>query len=255
MLPFQKYSIYYDPIYKNKDYEAETEFINKVIEKYSKGRVKSILSLGCGTCSHDILLAKKGYSITGIDISTEMLKIAKDKIKKAGLLDQIKLYKKDIRSFLLPSVYDFAMAMFNVVGYQTESGDAEKMLNNVNKALKKGALLVFDCWYLPAVLKDRPTNRVKKIKLGGREIVRTTHSKLDIARKMIEVKFNVKEMKKGEIVNETEEVHNMRFWTLPELEYLLESAGFKLVKACNFLDLDTDVSEDKWDIFVIARKK
>ena len=72
---FNLYARYYNLLYKEKDYAGEAEYVHKLIQKYQPG-AKSILDLGCGTGRHDILLAEKGYSVTGVDRSEEMLAVA-----------------------------------------------------------------------------------------------------------------------------------------------------------------------------------
>ena len=57
-----------------------TEVANNIVEKYKlEGNVK-ILDIGCGTGEHTLELLKKGYKVTGVDLSNEMLKIAKKKL-------------------------------------------------------------------------------------------------------------------------------------------------------------------------------
>ncbi len=251
MLPFQKYSNYYDAIYRDKDYKKEVDFLKQAITKYSPIKVEYILSLGCGTANHDILLAQDGYKIIGIDQSKEILEIAEKKVKENNLDIQFKL--ADIRDFELEEKSDFAMAMFNVIGYQIENEDIEKTLRNISRSLKENALFVFDCWYGPAVLKDRPVDRVKAVNKKGKDFIRKTSQKLDIEKSIININFKLFE--EGKDIAVVEEDHRMRFWYLAELSYFLEKSGFQLVKACNFLDLDSKISEDNWNIFIIAQNK
>ncbi len=75
MATFGNYSRYYNLLYKDKDYIGEVDFIHDLIQKYSPD-AQNILDLGCGTGRHDALLAEKGYAITGVDMSEEMLLIA-----------------------------------------------------------------------------------------------------------------------------------------------------------------------------------
>ena len=75
MATFGNYSRYYNLLYKDKDYNGEVGFIHKLIQKYSPD-AQNILDLGCGTGRHDALLAEKGYAMTGVDMSEEMLLIA-----------------------------------------------------------------------------------------------------------------------------------------------------------------------------------
>ncbi len=246
MINFQEYADYYDLLYQDKDYKKECDFLLSVIKKHSPIEVRSILSLGCGTANHDIILARKGFKITGIDRSKKMIKIAEEKAKKENLDIEFKI--ADITDFKINKKLDFAMAMFNVVGYLTENMQMEKMLKNINRVLKKSALFVFDCWYGPAVLKSRPENREKEIRKG---FIRKTTQKLDIEKSIIDINFEM--LENGKFL--AKENHKMRFWYLKELEYFLEENDFELIKVCNFLDLNSKISEDNWNIFVIARKK
>ena len=70
------YSLLYDLIYSKKDYKAETNLISELIKKFLSSKV-NILDIGCGTGQHTLELLKKGYKVTGVDLSNEMLKIAK----------------------------------------------------------------------------------------------------------------------------------------------------------------------------------
>ena len=70
----------------------------------------------------------------------------------------------------------------------------------------------------------------------------------------IDINFEFLEKANGKWKTIAKENHKMRFWYLKELEYFLSKNGFRLVKACHPLNLDLPVSEDNWDIFVIAQK-
>jgi len=254
MKNFADYSKFYDTFYKDKDYKKESEFVLKLINEFSKESPKSLLSLGCGTCSYELIMAKQGISITGIDLSQEMLDIAKYKIEKAKLNNKIEILQSDIRNFDLGKKYDTAMAMFNIIGYQTQNEDMEKTLGNVHRDLKKNGIFVFDCWYMPAVLKDKPTDRIKVIESDGHKFIRMTKSNLNLHKNLIEINFTAMEIENNLIISETNETHLMRYWSLPELTYFLNKTGFDLVKSCNFMDESSNTSEDNWNIFVVAQK-
>lgn len=248
------YSDYYDILYGDKDYKGETDFVSEIFKKYSN-KDKKLLSLGCGTCNYELLLAKKGYKITGIDISEKMLKLASEKIRRAGLESKINIFEKDIRKFKFKEKFDEAMAMFNIIGLQTKDGDLKKTFVNVGDSLKKGGIFVFDCWYLPAVLKDKPKDKVKIIKTGSGSISRLTKSILFPKENIIEINFDILETVNNKVVNKVKEVHRVRYWALSELEYFLNKAGFSIVKTCNFMDLHSEISDKNWNIFVVARKR
>ncbi|MDP2673067.1 MAG: class I SAM-dependent methyltransferase [Nanoarchaeota archaeon] len=251
---FDKYSKYYDLIYQGKDYKKEEKFIEEVIKKFSPIKVENILSIGCGTCSYETILAKNGFKITGIDQSQTMLDLAQKKINEQKLKNKIKLIKADARNFRVDEKFDAVMEMFNIIGYHTTNDDLNKVLNNINKSLKINGIFFFDCWYLPAVLKDRPTDKIKEIQSEEKRIIRKTQSRLHVKKNVIEIKFTIDYIEKNKVVEKTKEIHLVRYWSLPELEYILNSNGFNMVKAGNFLDINTPPSENNWDIFIVAKK-
>ena len=253
MKQFEKYSKFYDLIYKDKNYKEEVEFVCKFIKKY-KSHAKNILSLGCGTCNHEILLAKKGFKIVGIDVSEEMLRIARKKIKKAGLAKDIKIFRRNTQSFRFKKRFDIAIALFNIVGYQSEDVQFESTLINIYKSLTKNGVFMFDCWYLPAVLKDGPTDRIKEVNVGNKRIVRFTKSHIDIVNNIIDINFKTFEMDRKKLLSESDDNHKMRYWSFLELKYFLTNAGFSIDFSCSFLDERSAISENNWNIFVVARK-
>lgn len=249
---FEQYSKYYDLLYKQKNYLKEVSFVEKIFDKYKITEIRNLLTLGCGTASHEIVFAQKGYKITGIDISKTMLDIAKNKIKNLNLENNISLIKGDVRKIKLTKKFEAVLALFNVMGYQISNNDVENTLMGVSGALKKGGLFIFDCWHTPAVLIDKPTNRVKSIKEGENTISRITNSKLDPLKNLIKINFKIVDSKNSKSVSET---HTMRYFSIPEISYFLNKNGMELVNVYNFLDLTTKVKDDKWNIFIVAKKK
>ena len=77
MSNFNKYSEYYDLLYGDKDYSFESEYLYKHMT--SDKELKSLLELGCGSGGHAEFFSKKGIDITGIDMSSSMIEIAKNK--------------------------------------------------------------------------------------------------------------------------------------------------------------------------------
>lgn len=250
---FAKYAKYYDLLYREKDYKKEVAFMLEALKRGGFSG-KKILSLGCGTCTYEIILAQKGFSITGVDVSKQMLKIAKDKVSKLKLTKNIKLIQGDVRDLNLSGKFDIVMCMFNVIGYQNTNEDLSKMLKNVSHLLKKNGAFFFDCWHMPAVFTDKPTKRVKKIVINGETIVRKTIPILFPEKNLLQITFDIKNYKGKKLMSRANETHIMRYFSLPELTYFLETNGIKIQNTCNFLDINSKIGSDKWDIFVIACK-
>ena len=253
MKTFKNYSKYYDFLYGDKDYQKEFGFVYRCIKKFKKNG-NQLLSLGCGTANYEIFFAKEGFDVTGIDISEDMLEIAKVKVTKAGLKDKIILIKSDVRNIKLNTRFDIVVELFNVLGYQNLNEDLDKNLKEVSRLLKKGGLFLFDCWYMPAVLKDGPVDKVKEVKTENGRIIRKTHSSIFPTEDIVEVNFEVTEFKNKKTIGKALETHKIRYFSIPELTYFLSQNSMQIVKILNFMDEKGEVRDDKWNIFVIAKK-
>ena len=109
-------------------------------------------------------MAKRGYDVSGIDRSEDMLKIAQEKATEEKL--SINFKQEDIRTFNFNQKFDAVVAMFAVMGYQTTNEDVEATIRSVRKHLEPGGLFIFDVWFGPAVINERPSERVKFLDHG-----------------------------------------------------------------------------------------
>ena len=251
MNTFEIYADFYDSLYEAKNYQQECNFVKSVFEMYSEKKVNSILDLGCGTGSHALPFADMGYAVTGVDISENMLEIARK--KASDQKKRVAFVQQDIRHLKLSQKYDVAVAMFAVMGYQTTNQDFEDTLTSVNRHLNSGGLFVFDVWFGPAVLMQKPTDRIKIVEQRDKKIIRYAHPVLDIINHTVEVNYTVLEIAGNKVLTETKESHLMRFFFYQELKHFLEKNGFEVLRICPFMDLDEEVDENVWNIIVIAR--
>ncbi|UCC65042.1 MAG: methyltransferase domain-containing protein [Anaerolineae bacterium] len=249
---FGTYASYYDELYQDKDYEAEVDFVERMLGEHAPGKVKSILDLGCGTGGHALPLIRRGYAVTGVDRSQGMLDRARAKAEAAGV--DLPLHQGDVRDLDLGATFDAAIFMFAVVAYQPTNADLTGALRTARRHLEPGGLGFFDTWYGPAVLADPPTDRIKEMThpADGTRIIRITQPVHDQLRQTIEVRFHVLHLKGEEVLQEVRESHLMRYLFPQELSFHLEQAGFKLVKLCPFMDADAEMSDAYWNMAVVA---
>jgi ubiquinone/menaquinone biosynthesis C-methylase UbiE len=72
---------YYDRIYWWKDYSKEVDFLVEAFRRFGI-RGRRVLEVACGTGNHSRLLVERGYEVTGVDVSDDMLRIARSKVKR-----------------------------------------------------------------------------------------------------------------------------------------------------------------------------
>jgi SAM-dependent methyltransferase len=227
MSVFNEYARYYDLLYRDKDYACEAEYVHKLIQTHAPG-ARSILNLGCGSGRHDRELEKRGYRITGVDLSEEMLTAAR---RAAEGSQQLAYHHGDIRTVRLDEKFDVVISLFHVMSYQTTDDDLLAALRTANEHLNPDGLFVFDCWYGPGVLTDRPAVRVKELEDDALQITRIAQPVMYPNDNAVDVNFHVFiRNKDGGQVHEIRETHRMRYLFAPEIRGYSEESGFNVVK-------------------------
>ncbi len=255
MTVFGSYSKYYNLLYKDKDYAGETEYVHALIQKYHP-RSKNILDLGCGTGRHDFLLAQNGYSVTGVDMSEEMLAVANSQLSTlSSQPSTIRFIKGDICTVRMDLEFDAVLSLFHVMSYQITNELLRNAISNSYRHLKSGGIFIFDFWYGPAVLTDIPTVRVKRLEDEDLSIYRIATPVMHMNESIVDVNYEVLiEYKETKTLDKLKETHRMRYFFLPELEFMLKSEGFRIIADLAWMRLDKKLSSDSWNGVLIARK-
>lgn len=137
---FENYANSYEKLPYTKGTSGECDFIEKEIG-YNKAF--TILDIGCGTGRHSIELAKRGYQVTGVDLSDSMLQKAKQNAKKQNV--HVKFEKHDARNLPFVSQFDCAIMLCEGAFSLMETDDMNyEILKNASNALKsKNSKLLF----------------------------------------------------------------------------------------------------------------
>jgi len=243
----------YDLLYREKDYAAECDLIERIFQTYGHGAVRSVLDLGCGTGGHAIPLAQRGYEVLGVDRSESMLSHARIKLAGSVSNGRVVVQLGDIRSIALQRHFDAVLMMFAVLGYQPENADVRSALATARRHLRSGGLLLFDVWYGPAVLHQGVSRRVKVIPTPGGQTVRVASAELDTRRHICTVQYHVRRFETGRLVAEAQERHPVRYFFPLELELFLEISGFAMPRLGAFPEFDKDPDEATWNVLGVAR--
>lgn len=128
----------YDHINGNA-YLPYADFLEKCFKK-ADIPVREVLDMGCGTGGIASLLADRGYDMVALDISPEMLNIAREKNYGKNTL----LLCQDMREFELYGTVQAVYSSFDCLNYLTEHGDLDKVFSLVHNYLEPGGVFVFD---------------------------------------------------------------------------------------------------------------
>lgn len=244
------YAYYYNAFYQDKDYSAEAGQIDELLKKYGSS-IKKIINYGCGTGRHDIELSKRGYCCTGIDISRMMIDVAVKNARQKGL--QINFSTADVRTYEPAEKYDAVISLFHVMSYQNSNDDIMAAFRSARKALDKGGLFLFDAWYGPGVLSDKPSVRVKEIEDEKYRLVRTACPVMHDKTNIVDVSYEIFVIdRKTEKIKNINEKHCMRYFFRPELELYLKESGFELLDNLDCATLgETDYNS--WTSYFVAK--
>ncbi|MBT9492562.1 MAG: methyltransferase domain-containing protein [Paucibacter sp.] len=245
------YADQYDRLYASKDYSGECDLIQAALQRFSAKPPERLLDVGCGTGGHTIELARRGYQLTGVDLSAAMLEHAR---QKAKVLDAFQPHWVcgDARSFEAGSSFDAAIMMFAVIGYLTSNDDVLAGLRNIRRHLKPGAVFVCDFWYGPTVLMQGPSDRVRVLDIESGQVIRTTQTQLDVVRHTADVAFRLWHLEGQQVLSQTEETHRLRYFFPQEFAGLLAQAGFRQDSLSAFPSLSAPLDEHSWNALVVA---
>ena len=136
---FENYGVKYDNESFTTGTTGECDFIEKEI-KFNKST--RILDIGCGTGRHSIELSKRGYTVTGIDLSESQLKQARFKASRQNL--EIDFQKQDARSLKFLEEFDLVIMLCEGAFPLMETDEMNfQILQNASNAIKPKGKLIF----------------------------------------------------------------------------------------------------------------
>jgi SAM-dependent methyltransferase len=251
---FGNYARYYDLLYRDKDYPGEARFVQNLIQTHAP-KAEGILELGCGTGIHASLLAQQGYQVYGVDISHEMLQKASDRLSQlpTEVSSRLNFAHGDIRHLRLNQTFDVILSLFHVISYQTSNDDLMAAFKAVKQHLKTGGIFIFDVWYGPAVLSDRPTVRVKRLEDDAIQVTRIAEPVMHPNTNLVDVNYHVfMKDKSSKAVEELHETHKMRYLFKPEIDQLCHSFQFKEMEFCEWMT-GSQTGFNTWNVYAIFR--
>lgn len=250
MEAYTSFAEVYDTFMDNIPYEEWGEYLHGLLKEYGV-EDGLVVDLGCGTGAITEILAGKGYDMTGIDNSEDMLEIAMDKKEKSG--HDILYLLQDMREFELYGTVRAAVSICDSVNYILEEEELEETFRLVNNYLDPGGVFIFDF---------NTTYKYEQI-LGEQTIAENRddcsfiwENYYDPQEQINEYDLTlfIRESEEEDMFRRYEEVHYQKAYDLDTIRQLIERAGMEYVTAYDAFTKNAPHARSE-RIYVIAREK
>ena len=139
---FSKTPRYYDKIYSFKDYQAEAQRLIALIQENLCSGGNQLLDVACGT-GHHIEYLKEHFAVEGLDISEELLEIARQRNP------DVLFHQADMIQFELGKRFDVVTCLFSSIGYVRTIENLRRAINCMAQHVKPGGVVVIEPWFTP----------------------------------------------------------------------------------------------------------
>lgn len=203
------------------DYQEEYLFYSEILKKNNKNEV---VEIGCGTGNLANYFLEAQYDYTGLDLSEDMINLAKEKSNGAFI-------KADMRDFKLQKNVESIIITARTISYLLTNEDVKATFRSISENLVKGGILAFDIIdanrFVPMMAKDE--NVVHQATFNEINYVRKSTWKLQLTHGIDFLWDAIYYKENGNELTEIGQDHsNVRAFTVNEMEIFLFANGFKL---------------------------
>jgi len=228
-------------VYQHRNESEAKQQVDFLLNHINISKDAKILDLCCGNGRHAIELKKLGYDVLGVDLSSELLDVARLKASESNL--DLKLYKCDMREIPYENEFDLIVQFFTSFGYFETDDENLRVLSAISKALKKDGQFMIDYMNPDYVTSNLVEKDEKKI---SDEISIIQERWIENSR--INKKITI--IKNGETLFYNESV---RMYSLQEIKDMLNNVGLILNETYGNFD-GSEYNEDSMRMILIGSK-
>lgn len=203
------------------------------LRAYAQRTDGPLLELGCGTGRLLIPLAQAGYAVTGVDLSPEMLRRAREKVAAANLADRVTLIEGDYATVALGGPYRFAFCVMNTFLHLTTTDAQLRALRHWRQHLAPDGLLLLDVFHPDfrqlAELDGRLIHdRTWRDPESGATVMKFVTCTADPASQLLHVTMLYDEITADGTLRRTAAPYEICYMGRAEAKLVLERAGYVL---------------------------
>lgn len=220
---YGNFAYIYDRLMQDVPYEQWLVYLDELFKKYQVQPGKA-LDLGCGTGTLTVPLAQKGWQVTAVDLSADMLAVADAKAREAGV--QVHWVQQDMRELQVGTGFDLVISMCDSLNYITKLSELQRVFQQANQALRAGGILLFD---LNSYFKLSQVFGDNVFTVNEEEIAYIWENEFDSQEQvcLMDITFFVQEA--NGYFRRFSEFHQERAYQVSEIQQALVNAGFQVL--------------------------
>ncbi|MBR2025009.1 MAG: class I SAM-dependent methyltransferase [Clostridia bacterium] len=238
----------YDLLNSDYDYGKYADFLDSEIKANEKVNSTLVLDLACGTGKITFALRDRGYDMTGIDLSEEMLSVAKDICYEGNITDILWLCQ-DMRDFELYGTVDACVCCLDSINYLTKISDVKKCFSLVHNYLIPDGVFIFDI-NTPFRFENVYGNNDYVLEDEGSLLA--WHNEYSEKSKICKFYLSIFEENDDGLYERSDEIQTEKCYSMKQITSALKECGFELIKVFGDLDKnDATDTDEKW--YFVAR--
>ena len=242
----------YDKLNADIDYAAWADFIERQFALYAERSPVSILDLACGTGSMTVELARRGYDMTGIDLSDDMLAVARKKCDVERFRHSVLLLSQDMSSFELYGTVDAIVCCLDSLNYLTKKDALYRTFAHAHNYLEPDGLFIFD---MNAPVKFERVYADNSYVLEDEGIFCAWQNYYNSKSKLCDFYLSIFAENEDGTWTRFDEQQREKCWSLRTIKALLDETGFELCALTSDFDgSSVDDNTERW-YFVVRAKK
>lgn len=246
MSGYSQFAYFYDRLMNDVDYKARSEYILKLFEKYSK-KPTLLLDLACGTGGFSNRIAKHGIEVIGVDMSENMLSVARENAIENG--NDILFLCQKAEELDLYGTVDGAICCMDSINHITDTENLKKAIERVSLFLEKDCLFIFD---VNTVFKHKEVLADNTFAFEEEGVFCVWQNSFDEESLITDISLDFF-VQNGEVYERYSEDFSERAYTEKELKSILLEYGFETIGIFEDLSFENP-KEDTERIFFVARK-
>lgn len=244
MSTYETFAKVYDSIMDDSLYDKWTDFS---LRHFPKDK-KKLLELACGTGIQSVYFKKAGFDVTGLDLSPEMIKLARKRALEEG--EPLNFLVGNMLDLSGLETYDLVTCYSDSICYMEDEVAVGDVFSQVYQHLNQGGVFIFDVHSIHQI-DDVFPNYSYHENAEDFAFVWDSYKGDDPHSIVHELSFFVKE--ESGLFSRYDEIHEERTYELLTFDILLEEAGFRDVAVyADFEDKEPSVSSKRW--FFVAKK-